>query len=491
MKRLLETGSQYSLKRPTLLKHMRNMVNELYQDGIPVSPSVYEKLLDIYSTKQARQMVMPLILEMEANGVPLTAEFFHKALQAASDNVDTILQARILERMEIHGVKRTAQTYKLLILTMKENLEFERALDTLEEMKQLDIKPTPVIFMTMIDFALLFNEASIAFDLLEQMEKVETITKKHLYLSALRCAVLTDNYEMVKRYWKTLTKDKNLLPDDGLCKHALLVAARFSDPQLAYDVLYTTGDLGYPYTDHHFTCLLESFASTSDMKNTFRVLTAMRQAGITPSKSTLTPVALRLGKDVNAIIQARQMLVELRKENDNKGLVDVAAFNMIIHTFAYNGQFEESLATFDLAQDLGVTPNVDTLDALLDACIHQRSASHGKAFFNSFRKSGIQPTVVSLSKMVTLMCTQENFEDAFVYLEQIKKTGQIPLRGAYYRLIKKLAVSNDPRLQMALDDMEACGYNLSTHLDDYMEDKAQMHEKRARKRGLLPIEKHI
>jgi pentatricopeptide repeat protein len=203
----------------------------------------------------------------------------------------------------------------------------------------------------------------------------------------------------------------------------------------------------------------------------------MRKAGITPTKTTATPVAQWLGNDTSAILQARQALTALHQHHEP---ADLVAFNMLIHAFAYNDEFDEALATFAMADELGITPDEDTLDALLDACIHQRNTKHGEHLYHSFIRAGIKPTVVSLSKMVALMCTQDYFEDAFVYLEKIKKSGQLPLRGAYYRLIKKLSASNDPRLPMAIEDMEACGYSLSSHLDDYMDDKAFLHEKRER-----------
>ncbi|KAI8342342.1 hypothetical protein BC941DRAFT_138672 [Chlamydoabsidia padenii] len=381
--------------------------------------------------------------------------------------------------MRIYGYERTPKTYNMIMNCISNNLEIERAFDTLDEMEALGITPQGSTYLYVAKLCLRMNEPVMVFDMLAKLESVGETTDPMWYMEALRCAVLCDDYTSVKNNWKRLILEQKQQPDDGLCKHALLVAARNHDPQLAYDIFSTVGQLGYPYTDHHFACLIDTFASTADYKNTFRIFTTMRKAGITPTKSTAAPVAQQLGTDTNAIICARQALEELAQEKDG---VDPAAFNLIIHTFAYNGEFDQAMRTFDMAQQLGVTPDEDTLDALLDACIHQRSATRGEDLLDSFIRSGIQPTVVTLSKMVALMCTQDDYEDAFVYLEKIKKTGHVPLRGAYYRLIKKLSASNDPRLPMAIEDMEACGYSLSTHLDDYMDDKALLHEKRERKR---------
>lgn len=267
-------------------------------------------------------------------------------------------------------------------------------------------------------------------------------------------------------------------PDLGLCNYAMVVAARLEDPHLAYDILHTIQDLGYPYSEHHFCCLLEAFASTLDMKNTFLVFNTMRKAGIAPSIATSSSVAQKLGNDMNAIHRAKEALRSI--EN-----VDIVAFNLVIHAYAYNGNFEESMSTFAMAKELNVIPNIDTLNSLLDACIHAREPDNGVSILNLFEKNGIQPTTATLSKMIVLMCTKEHFEDAFIYLEKIKEMGNIPYRGSYYRLIKKLAASNDPRISMAIEDMKACGYSLSPYLQQYIDDKEELKEKRARKKELL------
>ncbi|CAO3580482.1 unnamed protein product [Absidia cylindrospora] len=378
--KLLDTSQHYSLKSSTLLKHLLALVSDLRRNGIPLSPMVYETLLDAYSKSGNGFKVMSLIREMDDNGIVPSTIFLHKALKLASHSGDAVLQARLLDKMEQYGMDRTIETYIMVMNCILENEEFERALDVLDEMKALNLEPTISIYISVLKLALLYDESTIAFDMLQQAERIDDINNHKWYMSALRCAVLNDDYESIKNNWNRLINDRKLQPDDGLCKSALIVASRFSDPQLAYDVLFSVGEFGYPYMDHHFTCLLESFASTSDFKNTFRVFTIMRNAGIAPTKSTATPVAQQLGKDSNAVIQARQALLDLRKENDNNGVVNVAAFNMIIHAFAYNGQFDESMATFDMAEHLGVVPDGNTLDALLDACIHQRNASHGKIY---------------------------------------------------------------------------------------------------------------
>lgn len=243
------------------------------------------------------------------------------------------------------------------------------------------------------------------------------------------------------------------------------LAAKNSDVTLAGDVIRFLGQQGYAYRECHFAPLIDAFASTGDMRSTFNVFTTMRKAGIIPNKKTAIPIVHRLGKDKTAIKKARETLREIAADGE---VVDISAFNLVIHALAYNKEYDDAISLYAQSKELNVTPDDDTLSAALDACIHCKDAKLGEYIYQELSSKGVKVSVSSLSKMVTLMCTQEDYSDAFKYLKKMKKLDMIPLRGCYFKLVKTLSRSNDPRLNMAIDDMKACGYELSTHLDEFM-----------------------
>lgn len=265
-------------------------------------------------------------------------------------------------------------------------------------------------------------------------------------------------------------------PDEGLLLYVLNVAGKHNDPKLATDAIRIVGESGFPYKESHFMPLIEAFASTGDMKNTFKVFTAMRNVGVIPNKKTALPVVHKLGSDKNAIRQARAEL-------DSAEEVDVSAFNLVIHALAHNKEYDEAISLFRDAERLGVKPNSETLDAALDVCIYRQDADLGKSIHEKLTNEGVKETVTTLSKMVTLMCTQEDYEDAFIYLEKMKQLGMTPLRGCYFKLVKTLSKAADSRLSLALDDMAAYGYPLSTHLTDYMEREERKQSYEQSRRG--------
>lgn len=269
----------------------------------------------------------------------------------------------------------------------------------------------------------------------------------------------------MKAAWQIAVNEKKLSPDEGLCQYVLQVAGRHGDSQLSIDVFRILGSLGFSYKESHFAALIESYTPSEDWRNMLKVLYIMRKTGVIPSRETARPIAYKLGRDTKAIRSARDAALQLHKE----GALDIVAFNLIIHAFAFNNEAAEAFETFASAKDLDLPINIETIDSVLDACIHVKDAAMGVSIFNEYVRGEIIPTATTMSKMVTLLCTQDNYEDAFRYLEDTKSMGLVPLRGCYYRLIKKLAISGDARIDMALHDMKACGYDPGESLERYIE----------------------
>ncbi len=61
--------------------------------------------------------------------------------------------------------------------------------------------------------------------------------------------------------------------------------------------------------------------------------------------------------------------------------------------------------------------------------------------------------------MIYLCLTQETYEDAFFYLEEMKAAGHVPPIRTYAKIIRRCIGANDPRYKMALEEMGEIGYS--------------------------------
>ncbi|KAL0142846.1 hypothetical protein V8B55DRAFT_1350665 [Mucor lusitanicus] len=468
MFRVLDDSAARHHGTVSTISRVLQLANELRANGVKLNTESYEHILSAYAKRGDVSRAYSLLKQMEGEGITPSREYCQKALQLAAKTGDTIVQAKMLHAMEQLGYHKTTKTYHYMLLCMRQNLELERALDTLETMKRANLVPGLLSYLTVIDMALHLREPSIACDILDEAEKLDTFREKDkvLYMQLLRCAAVEGHYTTVRATWKKAVMECGFDPDEGLCLYVLHLAGKHNDPKLAGDVIRIIGELGYTYRECHFAPLLDAFASTGDIANTFKVFSSMRKIGIIPDKKTALPVAYKIGRDINAIHKAKEALQDMADRGEP---VDVTAFNLVIHAFAFNRKYDDAISLYGQAKRLGVAPNSETLDATLDACIHCKDAELGVSIYQECVSRGIKASATSLSKMVTLMCTQEDYEDAFTYLERMKKLNMIPLRGCYFKLVKTLSRANDPRLDIALEDMRAYGYDTSTHMHEFME----------------------
>ncbi|KAI9496660.1 hypothetical protein BDB00DRAFT_757936 [Zychaea mexicana] len=470
MRQSLDMSSIRTLSGRSTVEAITGLAQQLDKANVVYNAITYEYLLSAYAKADNPDQIMPLLARMYQTGVRPSLRFFHGALNLSARFAEARLQARILEEMKGAGYDiKTIAVYSYMIRCMRNNGEIERALDTVEAMRKENISLTLFICQQLMDMSIELNHPDIAYELLKEGVMLNFFTEHHhhIYMDLLRCAALNGSHVIVKDLWQVVL-DRNIVPDEGLCHYILHVAAEHGDSRLGSDVIRILGKAGFPYKESHFAPLVEAFAASGDWKSTLQVLDLMRKAGLTPTQETTRSIAFRLGKDTDAVRLARNALDDLQKEN----AIDILAFNLVIHAFAYNNQYEDAMETFRKASDMQVKIDIETIHSVLDACIHAEEVAAGVRIFNQYIHGDIKPNATTMSKMVTLMCTQDDYEDAFKYLESMKAMGLVPLRGCYYRLVKKLASHQDTRLSIALDEMKACGYQMTAflqgHIDKHM-----------------------
>lgn len=237
----------------------------------------------------------------------------------------------------------------------------------------------------------------------------------------------------------------------------MLLSAKLGSPRLGSQVLEEMGNNDMAYSEHHLAALLQAFSMSGDLKGAFSMLPIMESAGISTRKETALPILHQLGTNVTSIEKAIYLLKELHSEG--KG-VHVVAFNSVLYAAAKAKRLDLVKETFSLVSLFGIKADIDTYNCLLDASIFTANWEYGNHVWNLIKQAKVKPNSTSYSKMVVLCCTQDDYEDCFRYLEEMKYFEYVPLRGCYQVLIKKLASARDDRVHIALEDMRASGYEV-------------------------------
>lgn len=376
--------------------------------------------------------------------------------------------------MEQKGIEFNNISYFHLLRGQR---NYRLALETFNEMKQRGLTPTLSSYTLLIQNCPT-EQSKKAFELLKEVEEsgMPIASEPSLYFHMMRLA--TSTYEVniyrvkkniqnnnlfffgkldVTNYcWKKAVNELSLRPDEGTCIGVLNVAARKGDTSLATDVIRQLSKNGYPYKEHYFTPLMEAFVVKDDLKSAFNVLDIMRISGVPPTMKSVYNLRKRLSTSTAMIDKAYFTLEEMKKE---KKPIDIVAFNVVVAACADAGDVVRTIGTYREAAKLGITPDVDTYNAILDVCINGRVEDMDNVVITEMKNANVTPNVDTYVKMIEICSRRKDFEQAFQYLEQMKDYNTLPPERCYFTLAYNLSNKNDPRYHLVLEEMETLGYD--------------------------------
>lgn len=221
-----------------------------------------------------------------------------------------------------------------------------------------------------------------------------------------------------------------LTPSDGMCTAVLNIAARFADPELgtsAVRVLATRAAL----TASHYEALIEAYIKSGDLKTSLRILTVMAKAGHDPTESHTRELYLYLTKarNVKHIETAWGHLVELHEEGH---AIPIAAVHVILEACMRNADHSRGIDMYKRLHTIVPTgPNVTTFNILFQG-MHRGSGTKPLAMFLAAEMGAlsIAPNEISYDRLILVCLKEDDYEDAFRYLEELEAEGEGKNGGA-------------------------------------------------------------
>ena len=202
-----------------------------------------------------------------------------------------------------------------------------------------------------------------------------------------------------------------------------------------------------------------------EIKEALTLLDFMRKNNMPPSLGTASPILAYISKDTDAVDDAWAKLEEIHESGQ---AVDPAALNVVIQAAVALKDLQRAVGTYKAAAQIGVKPNIDTYNLLLEGCIHARHRELGDKLLSDMKTAGIKADVTTYRHMVLLCLTQTTYEDAFFYLEEMKALRMVPPLAVYEGIIRKLVSVGDTRYKIALEELKECGYQVSPRLESFI-----------------------
>lgn len=302
-------------------------------------------------------------------------------------------------------------------------------------------------------------------EVLQTFQEVEQIKNNQvlvsfspsLYYDALIC--FADKMDVTGLQWIWTRMDQAGLVrevDAGTCTKILNVCGRAGLPVLATDIFKYFAGRGISPSSYHYAALIESYCKAGDVKNAFNILEIMRNEDVERTTTTASGILAFMASDIEQIDRAFSTLQDLKAEGHD---IDISALNVIIDASVLRRDLSRAVATYQEYLRLGVQPDINTLNGLLAGCVGAFKKDLALSLIKLFRDDhGVKADTRTFSSLISVCVLEDDYEDAFRYLEEMKEEGHQPPVEVYSLIIRRCVSRGDPRAQVALHEMKGWGY---------------------------------
>lgn len=267
-------------------------------------------------------------------------------------------------------------------------------------------------------------------------------------------------------------------PGEGTCIAVLHTAARHGLPDLATDALRVLKLVGASWEEHHFASVIEAFSRNNQIKEALQTLAIMRTHGINPIPETAYPLIDAM-KDTDAVDATWALIDELHKDGKD---IDSTALSALIKASVRLGDLQRAIGAYKTLTDYGVSADLSMYNLLIQGCVTARHRELGNLLLEDMKAAKVKPDQDTFQNFIALCLTQDDYEDAFFYLEETKSAGFLPESSVYEGLAEKLLNAGDPRYKIAVEEMLEQGHRPSSRLQRLLREK---NDKRRKQGGDL------
>ncbi|KDN38601.1 hypothetical protein RSAG8_09388, partial [Rhizoctonia solani AG-8 WAC10335] len=352
--------------------------------------------------------------------------------------------------MDAHGTQSHTNTSSKR--SHEESLEV--ALQVLSEMPAKGITPNAQCIQTVIQLAAQMGMPQLAMELSINSENIPGVVTDHIRMEVLMSGAAVMNPTVVQRAWDSVRRT-GCPPTEPLCVEILNTAARHGLPDLAQS---TSQEI----REHHLAPLIGSYATAGQLREAYLALDLFKDHGVEFLPESASALVDVIDKSTSTLDNAWDVLTQLPRP------VDIQAVNATLQAAVNLSDMQRAIGIYKELSDLEISPIAETYDILLGGCLSISHAELGERLYQDMRSRKIKPTLQTYSRLVLLSLTQESYESAFTRLEEIKKQKMIPPQRVYEALVRRCVDEGDSRAELALEDMEICGYRVSRGLRDYL-----------------------
>jgi pentatricopeptide repeat protein len=266
--------------------------------------------------------------------------------------------------------------------------------------------------------------------------------------------------------WDRLVFKGGIVPDEGLCMAILhCLASTGQNLELGNQIIAFLKQSFIKVQEYHIAPILLCLeqAQPDDIGYAFALLHLMAEEEITPTGATTQPVVRML----YASNEIRTHAIEwLKTKATSAKNVSIHAWNCLIaaQTGAISSssitppQLQQAISLLHDADSFGISPDTRTYNLLLRGCMRLKHPEMGKNLYRMMLDRSVERNGETHERLILLTLFQEDYEDAFLHLEQMQTERFVPSALVLMAMARKCAGKADARWRTCVQRMERLGY---------------------------------
>ncbi|PWY99831.1 hypothetical protein BCV70DRAFT_200742 [Testicularia cyperi] len=293
-----------------------------------------------------------------------------------------------------------------------------------------------------------------------------------LILSVLALAAKEGSVQMAKVCLQQL--DPSFDPENVSGLAATPTTSSPRPPQsLTASARMTSASVPFALQEWHLAPLFEAQCSSRDFEGALRTLCSFRHRALPISNRTTSRISTAIYPDSDALHKAYAALA--KAATDPTFGTCIEAVNAVLNAAIWMG---ESTVAVDIYRAIPewhaiaegneevkfIQPDLHTFNTILNLCIDTSDRELGGEVLAHLNRLPLRPDATTYERMTLLCLTQNEYEDAFGFMEEAKSHNMVPSRKSYEGLIRKCFAAKDDRWKRVLEDMCEAGHNVSRRL---------------------------
>ncbi|KAI4867811.1 hypothetical protein F4820DRAFT_456692 [Hypoxylon rubiginosum] len=437
---------------------------------------LYESLIraNVDKNHGSAEVASQLLKEIEKTGIPVTPQIYQALLEVTAIHPDYVLRNTVLYEMKNRWYTPTMDDSVNIIVGLLRDNQYELALEKLEELHRDSIKvPSWLYDIFLYTFGDLgFHEETLS--ILQHRLTVPSISLEPLSLNTwqfLLDAFSRDAfYDGIKYVWNHSVSPGYLNPPDGVVMNVLNTASTHADAALAISAVETLSRRGKKLELHHFEALIDIHTQQNDLVRAFTILCIMEKADLHPDLSSTRSIFRILLHSASETETALKLLHKLRLDYK----VPPAAFNVVLEAIIIHRPFKVALDMYRSVRQICIDgPDIETYHVLLAHCMLRKSMNF---LFAEMKTFSIEPTWVTYDHLIRIYTMQDDYRQAFQFLDKMRfsKAASLPndpwpSRDSALALIKRCIEAEDIRVQELIEGCRKRGMSIDAEVQQLLE----------------------